>query len=380
MRETSNIHVRSRSWLAPREAVRGGQDGGARVGAVAIVAFAATLLVACQSGAAPPAATSVPLVEASQFIPAPTSPPDAQLIEPAWLADGQTLVAVLTYTPRGTGATSRLVSVDRSGAGLAPLPLLDLPECVGTDYVFPRVLADGRVAFLQQCKGNNGTSRSLPEEGGALLALDLQTGLVAPLRPYYVSAGSGHFDFAPDPQLGVLNDNVGLREQIKWLGQDGLEPVELGFARVFTPSWSPDGSTIAFAAVPDAFGRTGPSKIGLPAVLYLLDVASGTVRPLADGFTLGGRPGWSPDGRWLAVSLDIRSPDRQLWLIEVATGKRRLLWGREDVYSASWSPDGRSIATEAGLEWWGSDPATRGAVGLSILDVPDLEAAFAGPD
>jgi Tol biopolymer transport system component len=58
---------------------------------------------------------------------------------------------------------------------------------------------------------------------------------------------------------------------------------------IFNPAWSPDGRSIAFA------GQTGGFTN-----LYLLDVASGTIRPLTDDAFADLQPVWSPDSHRIA--------------------------------------------------------------------------------
>jgi Tol biopolymer transport system component/predicted amidohydrolase len=60
------------------------------------------------------------------------------------------------------------------------------------------------------------------------------------------------------------------------------------------PRWSPDGKTIAFAS-DRAEGRYA---------IYLLDVATATVKPLSQGKSNDSEPCWSPDGRKIAYVAD----------------------------------------------------------------------------
>lgn len=65
---------------------------------------------------------------------------------------------------------------------------------------------------------------------------------------------------------------------------------------------SPDGSTLAFVS----------SRDGGFANIWLLDLATRQVRPLAKANAGSFRPSWSPDGRWIAFSSD-RGTQRARW-------------------------------------------------------------------
>ena len=58
--------------------------------------------------------------------------------------------------------------------------------------------------------------------------------------------------------------------------------------------------------------------------------------------------GWSPDGRFV-VATSGTGEYPGVWLIEVASGKRRMLGKLNGVRSA-WSPDGGIIAVEESVE------------------------------
>ena len=108
-----------------------------------------------------------------------------------------------------------------------------------------------------------------------------------------------------------------------------------------TPAPSPDGSLIAFVR------RVGAD----PGRLFVMNADGGGERELvADHDVL--TPTWSPDGRTIAFSsarLTVRTPE-QLFLYDVATGRRRQLSMAGGNQSPAFSPDGTKLAFARALE------------------------------
>ncbi len=108
-----------------------------------------------------------------------------------------------------------------------------------------------------------------------------------------------------------------------------------------TPSWSPDGRFIAFAS----------SRDGNPEI-YVMDASGSNVRRLTndsadDGANDGAwdwSPSWSPDGHIIAFTSD-RDGSRDIYAIDASGDNLRNLTNHpSDDEDPSWSPDGHTIA------------------------------------
>ena len=215
-------------------------------------------------------------------------------------------------------------------------------------------------------------------------------------------AGLGHQNHVPAPPLGLARNGpiaFDVDGQIVVVNTDGSGRRILAPSKAYqtSPTWSPDGTKLAFWTRSEANGRLSLTvvdadgshgRVVTGATSYVVPSTTGdTVRPSeadwsADGArlvfaatigdlnrivvaTLDGReptivgnpalpalsPTWSPDGARIAFAGG-RYPDRGLYVMGAdGTGVirlTRLSGAGESFYGARWSPDGTELVYSAG--------------------------------
>jgi Tol biopolymer transport system component len=203
--------------------------------------------------------------------------------------------------------------------------------------------------------------------------------------------GTGHV-WSPDGQrvasLGLLSreafpsapasqNNIAI-----WVADaEGREdkPIALGFS----PVWSPDSRQLAFV---NALSF-GPGNFVAAGEIRIADATGDAIRTLArvtdlvesaQGASWLGNMAWSPDGAWLAVTVN-RSSGATIFVLEAETGRTRVTWRGAAArwMSLAWSPDSRYVG------FW-TVPATSRDTTVGIVGALDAAtgqaATIAGRD
>ncbi len=120
---------------------------------------------------------------------------------------------------------------------------------------------------------------------------------------------------------------------------DGSDRLQLTFAPThgFNPTWSPDGSQIAFMT---SAHPGGPSKI------YLVSANGGSPRlAIPGGNEMQGRPNWFLDGQsFVFATSDESGSHWELHSFNLKTEKETVLPGTRGIQDSMLSPDGRYLA------------------------------------
>lgn len=134
----------------------------------------------------------------------------------------------------------------------------------------------------------------------------------------------------------VVVNPMGARTQYKLqvADADGHQPHTLleSYEPIMSPSWSPDGRSLAFVS----FERKR-------AEIYLIDVATGKRQLLSLFPGINGAPAWSPDGRKLALVLS-KDGSPKIYTLDIATKQLdQITTGYSIDTEPTWTNDGKTL-------------------------------------
>jgi TolB protein len=146
--------------------------------------------------------------------------------------------------------------------------------------------------------------------------------------------------WSPDgSRLAFISDQASTHNQLWVMSKDGDARRQLtseltGVLWVDSLSWEPNGNRLAMTAAPD---------IVSPSHIYLIDIAKGAYARFTDELNGAFDPSFSPDGSTLAY---IGRPSGQTTLtVQTLDGSLKATFDRLPfLRSPAWSPDGKTLA------------------------------------
>ena len=150
-----------------------------------------------------------------------------------------------------------------------------------------------------------------------------------------LTGNPGAFDTRVAYVTEVRDADGGARYALRIADIDGHnEHIILDSSRpVMSPSWSPDGSRIAYVS----FESERPH-------IFVQDVATGERERVADFPGINGAPAFSPDGARLAMTLS-KDGNPEIYVMDLGNRRLRRVTSHPAIDTEpAWAPDGRSLA------------------------------------
>jgi Tol biopolymer transport system component len=242
----------------------------------------------------------------------------------------------IVFSAGGADGFVHLYAMQQDGSGRRQI------TDFGTDDTAPAVSPDGRtIAFVHQ----------LEEAPPAIATIKIDGGVVTWLMDadFFVTDGP---TWSPDGTKIAFAATHGEGQRIYVMGADGSDPRPITPEDVYWPdgpSWSPDGAKIAFAASPIS-GDEEPSVWDIYTISPDGEELT-NVTQTSDRLRDEGGPTWSPDGESIAFTRN-GSEGSSIVIRRLSDGvETQVTDGTFVEGSPAWSPDGRWIAFDrAGVE------------------------------
>ncbi len=248
--------------------------------------------------------------------------------EPAWSPDGRRLAFVSRrHQVYGFPGDLAVYVMSADGSGLARLTNSPAPD------EWPAWSPDGtKLAFNRfTCMNPDCTQQgyravyTVNVDGTSLTRLTDPVGVGDDEWPTWSPDGT---------RIAFVRSTDSTASDVYVINADGSNLVRLtdGHYAVWTPAWSPDGLRIAYARAP-YFSGIGDFD------LYVMNADGSHVRQLTSGPAADFFPSWSPDGQRLVFYSEGRDPGQAIFIIGAdGSGLTRVT---DDPYGAttpSWSP------------------------------------------
>jgi TolB protein len=201
-------------------------------------------------------------------------------------------------------------------------------------------LDSNKVVSFARYKGTNSSPTWSPDGSQVMFSSSMQGNPALYVsdssgnRPKRVTLNSNGADTSPawNPKtaqsVAFVSDRGGV-PQLYLMNSDGtntrkLDLPDMGY--VIDPAWSPNGQLLAFS------WRRPSGNYDL----YIMDVASGSLREITRDSGRNERPNWAPDGRHIVFE-STRGGSRQIWVMLADGSEARQLTTNGHNESPNWS-------------------------------------------
>ncbi len=275
------------------------------------------------------------------------STPKANYINATWL-DNDLLVLKYEDVSMSRSPQAQLSFFNLPTGDLIPFPFEKPPSCMTGWFGVLKRLPTGHLGFMYICsKKEDGLNRQYH----TLYVLDSTDNSIRPWRRYPTSFGADDYSFAPDArQMIQERSGDGIYNRLYRVEESGdLQEILVNFWRAGSPSWSPDGETIAFTGTKERPTErtsvlTGLVSLGnrlfYPWNIYSMDAQGANVKIVLSDVIGANALNWSPNGEWLSFRGEWKNKSG-IWMINEESKRVIRIWPRETAYD--WSPSGHEL-------------------------------------